>query len=240
MQICSVSVEGFRCLADVAGVPVLSQTILTGQNEGGKTALLDALNFLLHGTALIEHDLTYVGDGDLQELAGHAAAPHARVPQTVVTGSFSLSTEEQLRLELPEQVRIRRRFRPEAGMFLEVHSRVCQDPQLRDLAAVKLPGLKELAAAHGVEPVGQANAKGCPVTAGHGVGQVRKLRSCRVRGDGLAHSTKQPGCPSRKSRPPSCWSPWHSRYHGSPGAGSGTSEPSGRVNDGEQGECLAG
>ncbi|MCX4580732.1 AAA family ATPase [Streptomyces sp. NBC_01571] len=159
MQICSVSVEGFRCLEDVAGVPVLSQTVLTGQNEGGKTALLDALNFLLHGTALSEHDLTYVGDGDRQEPAGDAAAPHARVPQTVVTGSFSLSAEEQLRLELPEQVRIRRRFRPEAGMFLEVHRRVCQDPQLRDLAAVKLPGLKELAAAHGVEPVGQANAR---------------------------------------------------------------------------------
>lgn len=159
MQICSVSVEGFRCLADVAGVPVLSQTILTGQNEGGKTALLDALNFLLHGTALSEHDLTYVGDGDLQEPGGETVAPHARVPQTVVTGSFSLSAEEQLRVDLPEQVRIRRRFRPEAGMFLEVNRRVCQDPQLRDLAAVKLPGLKELAAVHGVEPVGQANAR---------------------------------------------------------------------------------
>ena len=70
-----------------------------------------------------------------------------------------ISTEEQLRLGLPEQVRIRRRFRPEAGMFLEVHRRVCQDPRLRDLAAVKLPGLKELAAANGVEPVGQANAR---------------------------------------------------------------------------------
>ncbi|MBV7700971.1 AAA family ATPase [Streptomyces sp. TRM70350] len=159
MQICSVSVEGFRCLADIAGVPVLSQTVLTGQNEGGKTALLDALNFLLHGTALSENDLTYVGDGDLQEPAGDAAAPHARVPQTVVTGSFSLSADEQLRLELPEEVHIRRRFRPEAGMFLEVRRRVCQDPQLRDLAAVKLPGLKELAAVHGVEPVGQTNAR---------------------------------------------------------------------------------
>ncbi|MFJ7898836.1 ATP-dependent nuclease [Streptomyces anthocyanicus] len=159
MQICSVSVEGFRCLEDVAGIPVLSQTVLTGQNEGGKTALLDALNFLLHGTALSEHDLTYLGDGDLQEPAGNAAAPHSRVPQTVVTGSFSLSAEEQMRLGLPEQVQIRRRFRPEAGMFLEVRRRVCQDAQLRDLAAVKLTGLKELAAAHGVEPVGQANAR---------------------------------------------------------------------------------
>ncbi|MFD9097866.1 AAA family ATPase [Streptomyces collinus] len=159
MQICSISVEGFRCLANIAGIPVLSQTVLTGQNEGGKTALLDALNFLLHGTALSEHDLTYVGTGDLQELAGDAVAPQARVSQTVVTGGFALNAEEQLRLGLPEEVRIRRRFRPEAGTFLEIRRRVCQNPELRDLAAVKLAGLKELAAAHGVEPVGQANAR---------------------------------------------------------------------------------
>lgn len=159
MQICSVSVEGFRCLASVTGVPVLSQTVLTGQNEGGKTALLDALNFLLHGTALSEHDLTYVGDGDLPESAGDAFAPDARVPQAVVTGSFTLSAAEQLSLGLPEQVQIRRRYRPEAGTFLEVHRRVCKNPDLRDLAAVKLTGLKELAAAHAVDPVGQANAR---------------------------------------------------------------------------------
>ncbi|MGW4595359.1 AAA family ATPase [Streptomyces sp. NPDC004457] len=159
MQICSVSVEGFRCLAKIDGIPVLSQTVLTGQNEGGKTALLDALNFLLHGTALSKNDLTYVGTGDPQELAGEAVAPQARVPQTVVTGEFTLNAAEQLRLGLPEQVRIRRRFRPEAGTFLEVRRRVCKNPELRDLAAVKLAGLKELAAAHGVEPVGQGNAR---------------------------------------------------------------------------------
>jgi putative ATP-dependent endonuclease of the OLD family len=101
VQICSVSVEGFRCLEDIPEVPVLSQTVLTGQNEGGKTALLDALNFLLHGTALSKHDLTYVGDGALQDPAGDAATAHARVPQAVVTGSFSLSAEERLRLGLP-------------------------------------------------------------------------------------------------------------------------------------------
>ncbi|MGA5729078.1 ATP-dependent nuclease [Streptomyces seoulensis] len=159
MQICSVTVEGFRCLAEISEVPVLSQTVLTGQNEGGKTALLDALNFLLHGTALSEHDLTYVGDSAPQEPTVDAVAAHARVSQATVTGSFTLDSEEQSRLGLPEQVRVRRRFRPEAGTFLEIHRRVCRSPELRDLAAVKLAGLKELAAAHGLEPVGQANVR---------------------------------------------------------------------------------
>ncbi|MET9089964.1 hypothetical protein ABZX77_50330 [Streptomyces sp. NPDC004237] len=161
MQICSVSVEGFRCLANIADVPVLPQTVLTGQNEGGKSALLDALNFLLHGTALSERDLTYVGDGGRQEPVpdGDTVAPHARVPQTTVTGEFTLSADEQQHFALPEQVQVRRRFRPEAGAFLEIRRRVCQNPELRDLESVKLAGLKELAAAHGVEPAGQANAR---------------------------------------------------------------------------------
>ncbi|MFE5844244.1 TOPRIM nucleotidyl transferase/hydrolase domain-containing protein [Streptomyces niveus] len=161
MQICSVSVEGFRCLAGISDVPVLPQTVLTGQNEGGKTALLDALNFLLHGTALSERDVTYIGDGIVQEPAPgtDTVAPHARAPQTVVTGEFTLSNGEQQHFALPERVQIRRRFRPEAGTFLEIHRRVCKDPELRDLESVKLAGLKELAATHQVEPVGQANAR---------------------------------------------------------------------------------
>lgn len=161
MQICSVSVEGFRCLANIADVPVLPQTVLTGQNEGGKSALLDALYFLLHGTTLSERDLTYVGDGSRPEPEpdGGTVAQHTRVPQTVVTGEFALSTDEQQHHALPERALIRRRFRPEAGTFLEIRRRVCKDPELRDLGAVKLPGLKELAATHGVEPIGQANAR---------------------------------------------------------------------------------
>ena len=161
MQICSVSVEGFRCLANITNVPVLPQTVLTGQNEGGKSALLDALNFLLHGTALSERDLTYVSDGVVQEPvhSEDAVAPHARVPQTTVMGDFTLSANEQQHFALPEGVQIRRRFRPEAGAFLEIRRRVCRIPELRDLEAVKLAGLKELAATHGVEPVGQLNAR---------------------------------------------------------------------------------
>jgi hypothetical protein len=161
VQICSVSVEGFRCLANITDVPVLTQTVLTSQNEGGKTALLDALNFLLHGTTLSDRDLTYIGDGIFQETAGDtgAVASYARVPQTVVTGEFTLNSDEQTHFDLPERVLIRRRFRLEAGTFLEITRRVCIDPELRDLESVKLPGLKELAAARAVEPVGQANAR---------------------------------------------------------------------------------
>lgn len=154
MQICDVSVEGFRCLAKIMRVPVLRQTVLTGQNEGGKTALLDALAFLLEGTTLTERDLTYTGDG------GADADAHARVMQTLVEGSFDLHPHEQQDFGLPERARIRRRYRPEAGSFLEVLRQVCEEEALQDLASVKLPALKELAHAYGVLPVGPATARG--------------------------------------------------------------------------------
>lgn len=154
MQICDVSVEGFRCLAEIKQVPVLRQTVLTGQNEGGKTALLDALAFLLEGTALSERDLTYLGEGEAED----ADAP-ARVAQAVVEGSFALRPQEQEVLGLPEHVRIRRRYRPEAGSFLEVRRRVCEEAALQDLASLKLPTLKATANSYGVLPVGPATAR---------------------------------------------------------------------------------
>ncbi|MFZ3491947.1 ATP-dependent nuclease [Streptomyces sp. 5.8] len=76
-----------------------------------------------------------------------------------MTGEFTLNTDEQQRFALPERVPIRRRFRPEAGTFLEIRRSVCKDPGLRDLESVKLPNLKKLAATHGVDPVGQANVR---------------------------------------------------------------------------------
>ncbi|WP_327068626.1 AAA family ATPase [Kitasatospora sp. NBC_01302] len=46
-QLIELSVTNFRSLADVQGIPIRKQTILTGHNDCGKTATLDALAFLL-------------------------------------------------------------------------------------------------------------------------------------------------------------------------------------------------
>ncbi|WP_280725302.1 hypothetical protein [Kitasatospora sp. MAA4] len=92
-----MSVEGFRCLAEIKQVPVLRQTVLTGQNEGGgKTALLDALAFLLKGTALSERDLTYLGEGEAED-----AGVQARVAFSIVRHSHEMTRPWGIRSLLP-------------------------------------------------------------------------------------------------------------------------------------------
>jgi putative ATP-dependent endonuclease of OLD family len=50
------SVSGFRSLTDVREIPVSSPTIIAGHNDGGKTALLDSLAFLLGEGTVEEQD----------------------------------------------------------------------------------------------------------------------------------------------------------------------------------------
>jgi AAA15 family ATPase/GTPase len=58
MQLESFSVSGFRSMADL---PLRSPTILTGRNDSGKSATLDALAFLLGERAVLDGDLMRSG-----------------------------------------------------------------------------------------------------------------------------------------------------------------------------------
>ncbi|HUY49662.1 MAG TPA: AAA family ATPase [Streptosporangiaceae bacterium] len=51
MQLESFTVSGFRSMAQVADIPLRCPTILTGRNDSGKSATLDALAFLLNVSA---------------------------------------------------------------------------------------------------------------------------------------------------------------------------------------------
>ncbi|MFF7361562.1 hypothetical protein [Streptomyces sp. NPDC008125] len=58
MQLTRFSACGFRSLAHVEDIPVSSPTILTGRNDGGKSAVLTALAFLLGKHPLTDEDRT--------------------------------------------------------------------------------------------------------------------------------------------------------------------------------------
>ncbi|MTE18741.1 AAA family ATPase [Streptomyces sp. TRM43335] len=156
MQICDISVEGFRSLFNVSFVPIKNQTIITGQNDGGKSALLDALNFLISGKEPSEHDLSQLSaapsDSDDQQ-------PAVTVKQIVVTGTFQLSQSERVELGLSELVKIRRRYSPDEGSHLEVRMSVCEVEELRNIESEKIARLKEVAAKYNIQPVGRANAR---------------------------------------------------------------------------------
>ncbi|MFJ4950751.1 hypothetical protein [Streptomyces sp. NPDC088760] len=80
-------------------VPVSNPTILAGRNDGGKSAVLTALAFLLGHHRLTDEDRTY------QQAVDTAGG---RCFETWVEGVFTLDAGERATTALPQTLRIRR------------------------------------------------------------------------------------------------------------------------------------
>ncbi|MFE5593330.1 ATP-dependent endonuclease [Streptomyces sp. NPDC056549] len=146
MYLDSYSACGFRSLAQVADIPVSRPTVLAGRNDGGKSAVLTALAFLLGNHRLTDEDRTYVQDEE--DCNGRRCA------ETWVEGQFRLDTEEQERGSLGEHVRIRRRSRLGEAACLEYFGSRPADPKLRDLSQLLKPVLAKLVTEYGLSPAG--------------------------------------------------------------------------------------
>lgn len=143
MHLEKYSVRGFRSLADITDIPISSPTILAGPNDGGKTAALSALGFLLGSHTLTEDDRSYL----TSESGGRCAI-------TEVIGDFRLDTWEQEKFELPSKVRIRRCAEADLVARYELWGPVPEDEELRDLSGKLVADLKELAVRFGI-PTGR-------------------------------------------------------------------------------------
>ncbi|MCP2242712.1 ATP-dependent nuclease [Lentzea aerocolonigenes] len=135
----SYSVRGFRSLADVAEIPISKPTILAGPNDGGKSAALGALGFLLGTHKLTDDDRTY--------LAGQAGERQSHVE---VTGTFSLDVLEQEAFALPASVRVRRIAEAGADPRYQIWAAMPDDEDLRDLDSKRVPELRTLAVSYGM------------------------------------------------------------------------------------------
>ncbi|WP_406817410.1 ATP-dependent nuclease [Mycobacterium sp. M23085] len=133
MLLNSVIIRGFRSIEANLEIPVGSPTILAGHNDAGKSAVIDAVAFLLDALKLTDRDRTY---GD----PGPDDNP-TRVSETSVEGVFNLRAEEQTELSLPSEVRMRRVYR-ESGTALEVLTAVPVDATLKDIGAQDVKTLK--------------------------------------------------------------------------------------------------
>lgn len=147
MHLNSFSVSGFRSLTEVADVPVSKPTILAGHNDGGKSALLDALAFLLGVRSLSEDDRTYLTPGPGSELGSPV-----RCETTSVSGTFTLDPYEQEQFDLPEQVRLRRRAGQDLVAQWEIWTPVADDERLHDLSQHLVPALKDLVKEFALSP----------------------------------------------------------------------------------------
>ncbi|MCS0605690.1 AAA family ATPase [Streptomyces sp. LP11] len=156
MKLVELGVKGFRSLVDIQGIPIRKQTVLTGHNDCGKTAVLDAIAFLLDEPAVEIHfgDLSHFGDCEADEVQ-----PRPEAQEICVEGAFELSDQEAQQHALASPLLIRRRFTPDGKTGLEAKLPVCGDARLRALDCMNLADLKELALSVGVEATGRTTAK---------------------------------------------------------------------------------
>ncbi|MFJ6523446.1 ATP-dependent nuclease [Streptomyces filamentosus] len=146
MYLDSYSARGFRSLAHVEGIPISRPTVLAGRNDGGKSAVLTALAFLLGNHRLTDEDRTYAQSEE--------SAKGRRCAETWVEGHFRLDAEERSRSGLGEHVRIRRRSPLGEAACLEYFGSRPVDPKLRDLSQLLKPVLAKLVTEYGLSPAG--------------------------------------------------------------------------------------
>ncbi|MFE7277424.1 ATP-dependent endonuclease [Streptomyces sp. NPDC057623] len=146
MHLISFSACGFRSLTYVQDIPVSSPTILAGRNDGGKSAVLAALAFLLGEHRLTDEDRTYQQDEGVKG---------QRCAETWVEGVFRLDTAEQAAAApLPAEVRIRRRSRVGEAACWEFFGSQPADSRLQGLGRLMKKDLTELVAEFGLVPSG--------------------------------------------------------------------------------------
>lgn len=136
---------GFRSLARIEDIPVSRPTILAGRNDGGKSAVLTALAFLLGKYRLKDEDRTY------EQAEG---VKGSRCTETWVEGEFTLDTAEQSSSGLPATVRIRRISQGGEPARWEHFGSQPADSRLHNLGRLLKDELAELVAEFDLAPAG--------------------------------------------------------------------------------------
>ncbi|MFD5663253.1 ATP-binding protein [Streptomyces hirsutus] len=129
MHLHDFTVCGFRSLGHIHDIPVSGPTILAGQNDGGKSAVLAALAFLVGDEQLSEDDRTY--EFPATDGAVGSSGP-SRCTTTWVEGRFALDAWEQDEFGLPEELRVRRYAVAGESPRLECWAPLSGDERLRD------------------------------------------------------------------------------------------------------------
>ncbi|MFB7677114.1 ATP-dependent endonuclease [Kitasatospora purpeofusca] len=151
MQLVELGVTNFRSLADVPGIPIHKQTILTGHNDCGKTATLDALAFLLGERNIEDSDISRFAVGDRERSALPVIGDDEEPRAVTVEARFELSRSEAELLQTTSPIRVRRRYVEGEGTHLEWQARVPERLELRNLQALKAQDLRALATDAGLK-----------------------------------------------------------------------------------------
>jgi putative ATP-dependent endonuclease of OLD family len=135
MKLEKFKVEGFRCLAKTEWIPLSKITIFTGQNDAGKTSVLDSLAiFLDPKTQPDSEDYTIKNEGG------------DHVENVIMEGIFKLSSADKENLRIDTDVlHVKRQF-PSKGSNVTYETTVHSDERFhKDFHDVPIQDLRNLA-----------------------------------------------------------------------------------------------
>jgi len=140
MKLEKFRVEGFRCLEAVDWVPVRKMIIFTGQNDGGKTSMLESMaHFLNPKSEPDPADYTLISEDGRQK------------DRIVAEGLFTTSESDRALLGMTtDTVHVKREFSANGPSRYLYKTSVPQDHRLRNLPKMNLNDLTRLAGALGV------------------------------------------------------------------------------------------
>lgn len=146
MYITHFRAKHFRCLYDPDWIPIHNLTVLIGENDGGKTATIDALEILLTNKSPDTEDFSFVpGSREQHE------------QEMVLEAKFSLDPSDMSVLQDlcrygSDQLIIRRDFSPDSAGPWTYRTMVHADERLSaELAAYTIATLREIAKEHGID-----------------------------------------------------------------------------------------
>jgi len=140
MKLEKFRVEGFRSLESVDWIPIRKMIIFTGQNDGGKTSMLESMaHFLNPNSEPDSADYTLISvDGK-------------RKDRIITEGVFTINESDKGLLGIAANtVHIKREFSVSDGPKYLYRTSVPRDPRLRNLSKMTLDELIRLADAVGV------------------------------------------------------------------------------------------
>ncbi len=146
MHITHFRAKHFRCLYDTDWIAIHDLTVLIGENDGGKTATIDALEILLTIKPPDTEDFSFVPGSQEQ---------HEQ--EMVLEAKFTLESNDVSALQefcrySSEQLIIRRDFSPDSAGPWTYRTMVHADERLSaDLAAYTVATLREIAEEHGID-----------------------------------------------------------------------------------------
>ena len=134
MKLQSIRIKGLKCYEDSKVIPFHDITVFIGENDAGKSTILDALDFLINNktprNSENEIDSDFRTDCDNIEL----------------TAVFSLKkiNSEIKKFTINDEVKIRKIFSKDGLYKIEVYAQVFKDDDLNDFESMNVVALKKL------------------------------------------------------------------------------------------------